>query len=179
MLSILTILNMTQYHYLLTTIIGGMDSLARIVEKAELLVQEKNVTEQDILEARLAPDMFPFVSQVRIATDDARRNLFLLAGKEHVKMEDNETTLAMLKDRITTTKNLLLTLSQQDFDGADDRKISLFWMQGAYVLGRDFINVYPVQNTYFHIITAYNIVRHLGGSIGKMDYIGGFPMMHE
>lgn len=94
-------------------------------------------------------------------------------------MEDNETTLAMLKDRITTTKNLLLTLSQQDFEGADDRKISLFWMQGAYVLGRDFINMYPVQNTYFHIITAYNIVRHLGGSIGKMDYIGGFPMMHE
>ncbi len=170
---------MTQYQYLLSTIISGMDSLSRIVSKAEALVIEKGLTEKEVLEARLAPDMFPFVSQVRIATDDARRNMFLLAGKEHVKMEDTETGLKELQERITRTKELLMTLKEEDFIEADERKISVFWMQGAYVLGKDFVKVYPVQNTFFHIITAYDIVRNLGGSIGKMDYIGGLNMVHE
>ncbi len=167
---------MNHYSYIHKTLLGGMDSLLAIIAKAEALSVEKGITEKEILETRLAPDMFPFVSQARIATDDARRNLFLLAGKEHVKMDDTETTFQELKDRVNKTKELLLTLKEEDFVGADERHISLYWMGGAYVLGKDFVEKYPVQNTFFHIVTAYDIVRHLGAQIGKMDYLGSLPM---
>lgn len=167
---------MTEYQFVQMTLIRGMDSLIRILEKAELLAKEKGLSEKEILESRLAPDMFPFVSQVRIATDDARRNLFLLAGKEHVKMEDNESTFKELFDRVKKTQELLRSVDANDFDGAEERRISLFWMGGAYVFGKDFVQVYAVQNTFFHIVTAYDIIRHLGGAIGKSDYMGPLPM---
>ncbi len=70
---------MTEYQFLKNTLIGNMDALSRILGKGEQLVIEKGMTEAEVLEARLAPDMFPLVSQIRIATDDARRNLFLFA----------------------------------------------------------------------------------------------------
>ncbi len=169
---------MTQYQLLHTTIIKTLASLMRIVEKGELHAKDNGLADEVLLNARLAPDMFPFVSQVRIATDDARRNLYLLAGKEHIKMEDNETTFAELKERIIRTQEIVALLSDKDFEGADDRQVSLYWMGGAYILGKDFIQEFALQNTLFHTITAYDILRNQGVKIGKMDFIG--PMsMHQ
>lgn len=167
---------MNEYQFLKTTLISAMDSLMRIIAKAETLTTDGKMTEKDILETRLAPDMFPFVSQIRIATDDARRNLFLLAGKEHVKMEDTETTFAELRERIIKTKALLESITDEDLVGADERKISLYWMGGAYVFGKDFVQQFATVNTLFHVVTAYNIVRHLGAQIGKMDLLGSLSM---
>jgi hypothetical protein len=82
----------------------------RIVEKGELHAKDSGLTDEMLLNARLMPNMFPFASQVRIATDDARRNLYLLAGKEHIKMEDNETTFTELKVRILKTQELVASL---------------------------------------------------------------------
>lgn len=169
---------MTDYQLLHHTITKSLDSLFRIVEKGETHAKDNGLADEVLLSARLAPDMFPFVSQVRIATDDARRNLYLLAGKEHVKMDDNETTFAELKVRIIKTQELVAALTPNDFEGADDRHVSLYWMGGAYVLGKDFIREFAIQNTLFHVITAYDILRNQGVAIGKMDFLG--PMsMHQ
>jgi uncharacterized protein len=163
---------MTDYQLLHTTIIKSLGSLMRILEKGELHAKDNGLADEVLLNARLAPDMFPFVSQVRIATDDARRNLYLLAGKEHVKMEDNESTFVELKARIVKTQELAATLTDKDFEGADERHVSLYWMGGAYILGKDFVQEFAIQNTLFHIITAYDILRNQGVNIGKMDFIG-------
>ncbi len=169
---------MTKYQLLHSTILKSLEALTRIVEKGELHAKENGLSDEALMNARLAPDMFPFVSQVRIATDDARRNLYLLAGKEHVKMEDDETTFAQLKLRIQKTKELVAALTEKDFDGADERHVSLYWMGGAYTLGKDFVQEFAVQNTLFHVITAYDILRNQGVNIGKTDFIG--PMsMHQ
>lgn len=170
---------MTEYQFLKNTLISNMNTLSRILEKGEQLVVEKGMTENEVLEGRLAPDMLPFVAQIRMATDNARRCLFLLAGKEHVKMEDNETTFTELKERVSKTKELLASISDDDFTGADERKIQLSWMGESYVLGKDFVVEFPVQNTFFHVVTAYGIIRHLGGAIGKTDYIGNLSLRKD
>jgi hypothetical protein len=91
-------------------------------------------------------------------------------------MEDNETTFAELKVRILKTQELVASLTDKDFEGADDRQVSLYWMGGAYILGKDFIQEFALQNTLFHTITAYDILRNQGVKIGKMDFIGPMSM---
>lgn len=167
---------MNQYELALSINKKALATLTRILEKVEALQQEKEITEEDILRASLAGDMFSFKKQIQVATDDIRRNLLLLAGKEHVPFEDTETTLQELKGRVKRTEEVISVLSKEDFDGADDRHISLYWMGGAYTLGKDFIQEFVVQNTQFHVVTAYDIIRHLGGTIGKVDFIGAMTM---
>ena len=89
------------------------------------------------MEWKLWEDMFNFKRQVQIATDDARRTLYLLAGKDHVKFEDNETTFTQLQERIVRTKEYIAKLTPDDFEGFESRQVSFFWMKDSYVLGKD------------------------------------------
>lgn len=167
---------MSHYTLLTAVTLRSLDALTRILEKGEAYEKEHNLPEHGFLQARLAPDMLPFVSQIRIATDDARRNTYLLAGKEHVKMEDNETTYKELYERIATTKSLVTALTEEDFAGADDRHISLYWMAGGYVFGKDFVQEIAIPNLMFHVVTAYDVLRNQGVPLGKADFIGNFSM---
>ncbi len=157
-------------------IVNGLHTLTHLLEKGESFASEIGKEENTLLHAQIAPDMFNFIKQVQIATDDARRNLFLLAGKEHVKMEDNETTFTELKVRVQKTLDLILTLTEEDFVGADERHISLFWMQGKYVLGKDFLTEFAFTNFSFHLVTAYNVLRKEGVPLGKMDFLSKLSM---
>lgn len=167
---------MTQYTVLNITAKKALMTLMHLLEKAESHVKEKGIDESSLLTASLAPDMFNFTKQVQVATDDARRNLCLLAGKEHVKMEDNEKTIAELKERINKTREVIDTLRESDFADADERHISLYWMGGAYVLGKDFVTELAIPNLMFHTVTAYGILRAQGLNIGKADFATGLSM---
>jgi uncharacterized protein len=151
-------------------------TLTHLLDKAEEHVKAKGIDEKELLDAQLAPDMFPFAKQIRMATDDARRNLLLLTGKEHIPFEDKETTIAELKDRVKRTQDIVNGIDPAGFEGADERKISLYWMGEQYVLGKDFVVENAIPNFLFHVVTAYSILRMKGLQIGKSDYMRKLSM---
>ena len=167
---------MEKYILLQTIGIQGLHTLLHLLDKAKEYSVTSGKGEVALLSARLAPDMFDFTKQIQISTDDIRRNLYLLAGKDHVKYEDNETTLDALKDRVEKTLLVVSALTSADFSEADNRHISLYFMGGKYVLGKDFVQEFAFMNYLFHVVTAYDILRATGVSVGKTDFITKFSM---
>jgi hypothetical protein len=167
---------MEKYELLLETIVNSLNTLTHLLDKAEAHVKEKGIDESVLLTAKLAPDMFDFTKQIQVATDDARRNLRLLAGMEHVAMEDTEKTIAELKVRIQKSLDIVKELKPEDFKDADTRQISLYWMGENYVIGKDFAMELAIPNFMFHVVTAYAILRAQGVNIGKQDFITKLSM---
>ncbi len=162
----------TKYELLLTLTKQAMESLLRTLDKAEAHVKEKGIPESDLLTARLYPDMFDFTRQVQMATDYGRKDLAYFANKEAVKMEDNETTIAQLKERVQKSLDVINTFSASDFENGDTAKISFSWLNGSYYEGKDFLDKSAIANMFFHVVTAYDILRSKGVNIGKADFIG-------
>ena len=128
----------------------------------------------DPTEARLAPDMLPLHRQVHIATDGAKGCGGRLAGVEIPKFEDTETTFAELKARVAKTIAFLKTLDRKTFTGAENKEIVLKFPNVTLEYnGRDYVGNFVMPNTFFHITTAYGILRNRGVVLGKGDYLGG------
>lgn len=128
----------------------------------------------DPAEARLATDMLPLKSQVYIATDTAKGCGARLAGVENPKFEDVETTFADLRARIAKTIDFLKSLDRAAFRGAEGKQIVLkFPSQTMEFNGADYVGRFVLPNAYFHITTAYGILRNRGVTLGKKDYLGG------
>ena len=152
-----------------------LDCLAAILKKAEAHAAEKKVDPSVLLQARLFPDMFPVVKQVQIAADMAKSAAANLAGVEPPRFEDTETTFAELAARIERTQRYLDGFKAEQIDGTEDKDINLnlggnkITFKGQrYLLG--FVN----PNFYFHLTTAYAILRHCGVEVGKRDFLGTF-----
>lgn len=145
------------------------------MDKASIHATNKKFEMDVLLNARLAPDQFNFIRQVQIACDTAKLCAARLAGKEAPKHEDNEKTLLELKGRIESVIGYLKTFKPEDFNGAEDRKISQPRWEGKYLTGFEYVNHHALPNIYFHITTAYSILRHNGVDIGKKDYLGELP----
>src|SRR5687767_5412111 len=128
-----------------------------------------------LMTGRLAPDQYTFVRQVQIVCDNAKYLAGRLAEKEWPSHPDTETTLHQLRDRIASVTGYLETFNREDFDDAADRKISLPWMQGAWLRAEDYLVQFALPNFYFHVVTAYAILRHKGVPLGKNDYLGPLP----
>ena len=148
-------------------------NLSAILEKAEAHCAAKKIEPAALTSYRLFPDMFPLTRQVQIASDTAKGAVARLAGIEIPKYEDNEQTFAELKARIARTIDFVESVSAARIDGSDDKEIVLQMRSGErrfkgmqYLLG----HAYP--NFYFHVTTAYNILRHNGVEVGKADFIG-------
>jgi hypothetical protein len=128
----------------------------------------------DPAEARLATDMLPLKSQVYIATDTAKGCGARLAGVENPKFEDVEATFADLRARIAKTIDFLKSLDRAAFRGAEGKQIVLkFPSQTMEFNGADYVGRFVLPNAYFHITTAYGILRNRGVVLGKKDYLGG------
>src|SRR3954471_11243281 len=150
-----------------------LKNLSAILDKAQAHCEAKKIEPTALTTYRLFPDMFPFTRQVQIACDTAKGAVARLAGVDIPKHEDTEQTFAELKARIAKTIDFVESISAAKIEGSDDKEIVLQMRSGErrfkgmqYLLG----HAYP--NFYFHVTTAYNILRHNGVEVGKADFIG-------
>jgi hypothetical protein len=156
----------------------NLNALSGVLDKAEAFATAKKVDPAVLLHSRLAPDMFDLVRQVQVATDGARRGSARLAGTEAPKVEDNETTIAQLKERIAKTVAFLKTLDRKAIDASAEREITfpLGPEKKGHMKGDDYLNHFMLPNFYFHCTAAYTILRHLGVDVGKRDFLGEIPL---
>ena len=165
------------YTFTVPVFIHTLNNLKAILGKGGAFAKEKGMDEAKLLDAKLADDMFPLVKQVQIATDNAKGAAARLSGKENPKYEDNENSLDELYARIDKTIAFLETFKEEDFDGAEKRKIVLPWMpEGMCYEAPVYLQQFVLANYYFHYTTAYDILRSLGVTIGKTDFIGDIGM---
>ncbi len=148
-------------------------NMEHLLDKAVAYCAERKVEDRTMLQSRLFIDMLPFVKQVQLVSDFTKSAAARLSGQEPPKMEDNEASFAELKARLSKTSDYLKTLKDADFNNAATRDIVLPWRKDKPALKGDvFLLQYAIPNIYFHITTAYNILRQNGVPVGKMDFIG-------
>lgn len=153
-----------------------LDNLSRILDKAAQYAETKKFNIDVLLNARLAPDQFNLIRQVQITCDTAKFGAARICGKEAPSHPDTETTLAELQARIKTVQDYLDSFKPEDFVGADTRHISQPRWEGKYLTGAEFVLQHSLPNIYFHITTAYSILRHNGVDVGKKDFLGNMPL---
>lgn len=130
--------------------------------------------EAALVEGRLAPDMFPLPKQSQIACDQVKNGMARLAGVEIPKFEDNETTFVQLQDRIAKTIAFANSLKPAQVDGTEAKEIKFSIKEWNFeFVGEQYLLTWIIPNFYFHVTTAYDILRHNGVEIGKTDYLGG------
>ena len=152
-----------------------LTNLSHILAKAEQFVEAKKIDPTALTSYRLAPDMLPFTRQVLIACDAVKNGVARLSGVEAPKFEDQETTLAQLQERIQKTVAFIATVPASALDGTEDKEITFPAGPGKTrtLKGQDYLTGWMLPNMYFHITTAYTILRHNGVEVGKIDYLLG------
>lgn len=152
-----------------------LKNLNAILDKGAAFTDGKKIEMDVLLNSRLAPDQFSLFKQIQIACDSAKLCASRLTGKDAPVHDDTEKSLAQLKTRIQDVISYLGTFSAKDFVGSEERKISQPRWEGKYMTGYEFALQHAIPNVYFHITTAYAILRHNGVEIGKKDYLGEMP----
>lgn len=163
------------YEITITQFSKMLTNLSHILDKAAAEAETKKVDFSVYLGSRLAPDQFNLTRQVQIACDTAKMCAARLTGKTAPVHEDNETTLARLKERIQKVLDYLATFTPADYKEAATIKVSQPRWEGKYLTGAEFAVQHAIPNLHFHIVTAYSILRHNGINIGKKDYLGEMP----
>jgi hypothetical protein len=152
-----------------------LENLSRVLDKGEQYATAKKFDVEVLLNSRLAPDQFNLIRQVQIACDTAKMGAARLAGKEAPTHEDKEKSLPELKARISSVVSYLNTFKADDFSEAASRRVTTPRWEGKYLLGEESAIQHVIPNLYFHIATAYSILRHNGVDVGKKDYLGEMP----
>ena len=151
-----------------------LTALAGILTKAESFATERKIEPDALLQARLFPDMFPLARQVQIACDFASSVSARLAGEEVPAYEGGNQTFADLQQRIATTLAFIGGLDAARFEGSGERKILLRpgTPKDRSIGGQAYLLAYGLPQFFFHVTTAYDLLRHNGVAIGKKDYMG-------
>jgi hypothetical protein len=154
---------------------NSLTNLSALLEKGLAHASARKFDPGVLLNARLAPDMFPLSRQVQLACDLAKNSVARLAALEPPRFEDNEKTIEELRARIARTIDYLKGIPASAFEGAEDRDIKVPAGPDRFLdfKGLDFVQRSAIPNVFFHITTAYAILRHNGVEIGKRDFIGG------
>ncbi len=152
-----------------------LHNLLVIMDKGVKYAEAKKFEPSVLVNSRLAPDQFDFIRQVQIACDTAKLCAHRLTGKEAPKHDDTEKTMGDLKTRVDQTISYLNTFSKSDFAGAGEKHVSQPRWEGKYLLGNEFVLHHAIPNFYFHVTTAYAILRHNGVDVGKKDFLGEMP----
>jgi hypothetical protein len=168
-------MSLSMYQASVPVFVRMLDNLSKIFDQAVQYCEEKKIDPSVLVNARLAPDMYPLSRQVQIATDMAKGCAARLAGIKVPVYEDNETTLPELQARIAKTLAFIQSVSAEQIDGSEERTVTLK-LRGKDVSfkGQPYLLHFVLPNFYFHITIAYAILRHNGLAIGKMDYIGNY-----
>lgn len=165
---------MSLYEPFVPPLSHALTALSKILDKAEAHAGARKIDPAVLLGSRLYPDMWPLTRQVQAACDMTRRGALRLTGQEPPSVPDTETTIAELKARIAATVAILDGLTPADFKGAEDRVIS--FKAGPREMnfgGAAYLYRWILPNVYFHLTTAYAILRHNGVELGKPDFLGG------
>ena len=151
-----------------------LSGLSGILDKAAAFAAARRIDPAVILGARLALDMFPFSRQVQLSSDYAKGATARLAGVDVPRYADTEASFEELKARIAKTADFIERLDKAAFDGAETRPIVLMIGGRERTLpGQTYFFTVALPNFYFHVTTAYDILRHYGVGIGKRDFLGG------
>ena len=152
-----------------------MTNLIAVLDKAKAHAAAKKIDEEVLVNARLAPDMFPLKRQVQIASDMAKAAAARLAGADIPKWEDNEKTIDELKARLRKSIDYIGSFKPAQIDGSEARDVSLtIGGQPKTLKGHAYLMTHAYPHFYFHIVTAYDILRHNGVEVGKGDFVGKF-----
>ena len=166
-------MNISMYQVSVPRFVNILTNLSAILDKAQAHVDAKKITPAALTTYRLFPDMFPMARQVQVACDTAKGAVARLAGVDIPVYEDTEQTLAELKARIAKTIAFVQSIKPAQLDGTEDKDITLKRGEKSTTYkGMQFLLGHALPNFYFHVTTAYNILRHNGVEIGKRDYLG-------
>ncbi len=157
--------SVTQMSKMLRNLEGWLD-------KAEAHAKAKGFEVDVLAAARLAPDQYPLTRQIQAVCDNAKFTAARLAGITAPSHPDTETTIAELRQRIRAVLSFLETVTPEQLAGAAEREVTLPFMPGKAIKGADYLVDMALPNFYFHITTAYAILRHNGVDVGKRDFIG-------
>ena len=143
------------------------------LDKAEAHAQAKKFEPSVYLAARLAPDMLPFTKQIQIACDMVKFGVARLSGVEAPKFDDNEASIAELRERVHKTLEFIKSVPAAKIDGTDDNDVTIPRRDGTMTLkGEVYLKHFVLPNFYFHMTTTYALLRHNGVELGKMDFLG-------
>ena len=162
---------LSMYQVSVPPLVRGLNNLSAVLKKGEA-----HPAAATLVEARLAPDMYTLAGQVQRASDTAKGCAARLAGIDPPSFPDTEATFAQLQERIARTVEFLQGVKPEQIDGSEDKAIS--FKAGPYMLnftGTSYLLTFVMPNFYFHVTTAYDILRHKGVPVGKMDYLGPMP----
>lgn len=162
------------YDLTIPIFIRNLETLDRILTKGEAFAAEKGIDPSELLNARLIDDMAPFTSQIQRISDSAKGTAVRLGGIANVAMADDETSFADLHARIAKTIDFLEAVPRDAIDGKEEVAVSLQTPGRSFEFtGLAFVQTFVLPNFYFHMTTAYALLRMKGVPIGKMDYLGG------
>lgn len=166
-------MTISMYQASVPRFVNILGNLSNILDKAQAHVDAKKLTDASLTAFRLFPDMLPMTTQVQIACDTAKGVVARLAGVDIPAFEDNEKTLAELKARVAKTIAFIQTISAEQIDGSEDKDIvTKRGDKETHYKGMQFLLGHAIPNFYFHVTTAYDILRHNGVEIGKRDFLG-------
>lgn len=166
-------MTISMYQACVPPLLNMLKNLTAILEKAEANCAQRKIDPSVMASARLAPDMLPLTRQIQILTDTAKGAVARLSGVEVPSWEDREANFDDLKARIAKCADYLKSYTPDQIDGSEERAIKLkFGPVEVDFTGQSYLNFFVLPNFYFHVVTAYDILRHNGVEIGKRDYLG-------
>ncbi len=170
-------MSLTMYEASVPVMQRRLRNLIGILEKAEAYAAAKKIEPEVLINARLAPDMFPLKRQIQIASDMAKIGVARVAGTDAQapKWEDNEASFADLKARLQKSIDYIGSFKPEQVNGSENKDINLtIGGKPAVLKGQMYLLNHAFAHFNFHVITAYNILRHNGVDIGKGDFVGKF-----
>ncbi len=170
-------MTISMYQAAVPVFIRYLNNLAHILKKGEAFAEARGIDPEVLFNCRLAPDMLPLSRQIHIATDVARRCIARLVDDELVSIDDNEKSFSEFYERINNTVEYIKSIKPEQIDGTEDKAISLIISGDTFKFeGKNFLLYFSLPNVYFHVTTAYNILRHNGVELGKVDFLGDMPV---
>lgn len=153
--------------------IRGLTNLSILLKKGEAYAAENKISSEDMLDARLIPDMENLIFQVQRVSDSAKGSAVRIGGAEPLVMEDNEKTFAELHARIQNTIEYMEKVDRAGYEGKEDALV-LYRVKGEDwpFTGQTFMLQFTIPNFYFHLTTSYGLLRKMGVPVGKLDFLG-------
>ena len=165
-------MSLTMHQAAVPPVIRTLNALSAILDKAAAHCEARKIDPSVLLNYRLAPDMYPLARQIQVVTDQAKGMAARLGGAEVPSYADTETTFDELRARLAKTIDFVQSISPEAFEGSEDRQITLKMRVERTFSGRDYAFGFVLPNFYFHAATAYDILRHAGVELSKMDFMG-------